>query len=242
MSMFPNGSFGFSPGSTIGYRSRQEELTVGQFFNAVYAWMCVGLATTAVVAYGVAHYGSPGLMSPGVGIVSFLVQIGLVVAISNAINRISAPVATGLFVLYSALVGVTFSILFRVYTGATLGVVFLETAGLFGAMSVYGFVTKRDLTRLGSFLFMALVGLVLASVVNVFVHSSAMQWIISYAGILIFVGLTAFDTQRLKAVAMQTSSDRAMASRLAIVGSLMLYLDFINLFIYLLQVMGNRRD
>jgi FtsH-binding integral membrane protein len=238
MSQSPFGSFGFAPGAQLGYRSRQEELTVGQFFNAVYAWMCVGLATTAAVAYGVATY-APQLMNGGVLMVSFVVQLVLVVTISSAVNKVSTPVATVLFVLYSALVGFTFSILFRVYAHATLAAVFLETAGLFGAMSVFGYVTKRDLSRLGSFLFMALIGIVIASLVNMFMHSGMMYWIISYVGIIVFVGLTAVDTQRLKAIALQSGSSPAVASRLAIVGSLTLYLDFINLFIFLLRVMGN---
>jgi FtsH-binding integral membrane protein len=238
MSQSPFGSFGFAPGAQLGYRSRQEELTVGQFFNAVYAWMCVGLATTAAVAYGVATY-APQLMNGGVLMVSFVVQLVLVVTISSAVNKVSTPVATVLFVLYSALVGFTFSILFRVYAHATLAAVFLETAGLFGAMSVFGYVTKRDLSRLGSFLFMALIGIVIASLVNMFMHSGMMYWIISYVGIIVFVGLTAVDTQRLKAIALQSGSNPAVASRLAIVGSLTLYLDFINLFIFLLRVMGN---
>ncbi len=241
MSQMPFGSYGFSP--TVGYRSREEELTVGQFFNSVYAWMCVGLATTAAVAFYVAH-AAPQLMTGGVAMVCIILQLVLVVTISNAVQRVAAPLATLLFVLYSALVGVTFSVLFKVYANVTLGTVFLETAGVFGAMSIFGYVTKRDLSRLGSFLFMALIGLVLASIVNIFVHSSMMQTIVSYAGILIFVGLTAVDTQRLKGIALQTSNNRSMASRLAIVGSLMLYLDFINLFLFMLQVMGGngRRD
>ncbi len=242
MSQYPFGSFGLT-GSRLDYRSREEELSVAQFFNSVYAWMCVGLATTAAVAYGVAHF-APQLMNSGVGWISLIAQIALVVTISNAVNRVSTPVATALFVLYSALVGLTFSVLFYVYSHATLGIVFAETAGVFGAMSVYGFVTKRDLTRLGSFFTMALIGLIIAMVVNWFAHSSTLQWIISCVGILLFVGLTAFDTQRLKAIAMQTSSNPAVASRLAIVGSLTLYLDFINLFIFMLQVFGggNRRN
>ena len=243
MSSLPTGPFGFAPGVNIGYRSREEELTVGQFFNAVYAWMCVGLATTAVTAYGVYHF-APQLMSAGVGWVSLIIQLALVVTISSAVNRVSTPLATLLFILYSALVGVTFSILFKVYAHATLGVVFMETAGLFGAMSLYGYTTKRNLARLGSFLFMALIGLVLATVVNFFLHSTMLMWIVSYIGIAVFVGLTAVDTQRLKVVALQTRSNPAFANRLAIVGSLTLYLDFINLFLFMLQVMGGngRRD
>ena len=243
MSMFNNGSFGFSPGQTINYQSREQELSVRSFFNAVYAWMCVGLATTAVTAYGVAYF-APQLMTSGLGIIAMLGYFVLAMAIGSAINRISAPTATALFVLMAALLGVTLSSLFLRYSGLTLGTVFLETAGLFGVMSVYGYVTKRDLTAIGSFLVMALLGLILASIVNIFLRSPAMYWVISYAGILIFVGLTAFDTQRLKMVAIQTQSDHRLASRLAVVGSLMLYLDFVNLFLYMLQVMGGngRRD
>ncbi len=244
MSQAPFGSFGFSPGSTVGYRSRQEELSVGQFFNTVYAWMCVGLGVTAAVAYGISAFAPQLMFNRGLGLISLVVQLVLVVTISSAVNRVSTPVATALFVVYAALVGVSFSILFAIYAHVTLAVVFLETAGLFGAMSVYGFATKRDLSRLGSFLFMALLGIIIATFVNFFLHSPGLYWIVSYAGILIFVGLTAVDTQRLKQVAIQYAGDPAMASRLAIRGSLQLYLDFINLFIFLLQVMGggSRRD
>ncbi len=240
MSQFP---FGFAPGATLGYRSREEELSVGQFFNMVYAWMCVGLATTAAVAYGVFHF-APGLMNMGVFLVAFVAQMALVFVINGALNRISAAAATALFVLYSALMGVTLSVIFAIYAHATLAVCFVETAGLFGAMSVYGFVTKRDLTRIGSLLFMALIGAILASLLNLLVRSSALEWVLSYVIVFIFVGLTAFDTQRLKAIALQTRDNPAQASRLAISGSLILYLDFVNIFVFLLQIMGgnNRRN
>lgn len=243
MSQMPFGSYGFSSGSQLGYRSREQELSVGQFFNAVYAWMCVGLATTAVVSWGVFHY-AQGLMNMGVFIVAFLAQMALVVAISNAVQRLSTSAATALFVLYSALMGVTLSAIFAVYSLGTIAVVFLETAGLFGAMSVVGFVTKKDLSRLGSLLVMLLVGVIIASVVNMFFASSMMQMIISYVGVVVFVGLTAVDTQRLKEFAMQNVANPAVASRYAIVGSLMLYMDFVNVFIFLLQIMGggSRRD
>ncbi len=239
MAQMPFGSFGI--GAQLNYRSREEELSVGQFFNMVYAWMCVGLGVTAAVAYGVATYAPQLMFNRGLLLGSMIVQLVLVVSISGAINRIPTALATALFVLYAALVGVTFSVLFAIYAHVTLGVVFLETAGLFGAMSVYGFVTKRDLTRLGSFLFMALIGLVIASVVNAFLRSPALYWVVSYAGILLFVGLTAFDTQRLKQIAVSTGHNPALASRLAINGSLTLYLDFINLFIFMLRVMGGGR-
>ena len=243
MSRSPFGSSGLAPGTSLGYRSREEELSVGQFFNAVYAWMCVGLATTAAVAYGVYAY-APQLMSRGIGLGAFLVAFVLAMVIGSAVNRVSTPVATGLFVVYSALMGLALSVLFVVYAHTTIAVVFVETAGLFGAMSVFGYVTKRDLSRLGSLLFMALFGIIIASLVNMFTRSTALQWIISYVGIAVFVGLTAVDTQRLKAIALQAGRTPGVAGRQAIVGSLTLYLDFINIFMFLLQIMGGngRRD
>jgi len=242
MSSFQQGPVGggFAPGRPIEYRSREQELTVGQFFNSVYAWMCAGLALTAVVSYLVAQSGRV-FLTPGLLIISFIVQIALVMVIGRAINRISAPVATALFLVYAALNGVTLSVLFLLYTKVALASTFIVTAGAFGAMSLYGYTTKRDLTRIGSFLFMALIGLVLASVVNIFLHSTMMAWIVSWVGVVVFVGLTAWDTQKLKMIALQTGDNPALANRLAVVGSLTLYLDFINLFIFLLQVMNDRR-
>jgi FtsH-binding integral membrane protein len=228
-------------GQRIEYRSREQELTVSQFFNSVYSWMAVGLAITAIVSYSMFTYGS-GMLSLGTLIICFIAQLGLVFAITGAINRINTAAATVLFVLYSALMGVTMSILFLVYTKTSMTAVFIETAGMFAATSIYGYVTKRDLSRLGSILFMALIGLIIASVVNMFVASSAMFWIISYGGVIIFVGLTAFDTQRLKVFAIQNVNNPTLANRMAIVGSLMLYLDFINLFMFLLRIMGDRRQ
>jgi FtsH-binding integral membrane protein len=172
----------------------------------------------------------------------FVVQLVLVFVISAAINKINANVATGLFLLYAALNGVTLSIIFAVYASATIGGAFLITAGTFAAMSVYGFTTGRDLTRLGSLCFMGLIGIILASVVSMFVHSSMLNVAINYIGVLVFVGLTAYDTQRLKSVATQTQNDAAMAARLSINGALMLYLDFLNLFLMILSLMsGNDR-
>jgi uncharacterized protein len=242
MSQMPGRPFGFVSPQSLDYQSKEQELTVGQFFNAVYAWMAAGLALTAVVAYAVYSTQNRAILNTGTFFVVFIVQIGLVIAINSAINRISATVACLLFLLFSALMGVSMSSIFFTYHGHDIAVTFLITAGTFGATSLYGYVTKRDLTRLGSLLFMALIGLVIASLVNMFARSSGLYWIISYAGVLIFVGLTAFDTQRLKYYAMQNTNNPAMAHRIAIVGSLQLYLDFINLFLFLLQIMGNRRQ
>lgn len=212
------------------------------FFNTVYAWMATGLALTAVVAWWVST--QPQLVARlgmGTFIVLFIIQIGLVVAISAAINKINATVATALFLLYAALNGVTLSGIFLIYSQASLAGAFFVTAGMFGAMSVVGFVLKTDLTRFRNLFMMALIGFVIASVVNIFFASSTMYWIITYAGVVIFTGLTAYDTQRLKQIAYATAGDPRMASRLAISGALSLYLDFLNLFLMMLRIMGTRR-
>ncbi len=249
MSSFQPGPFGaFSSGRTVNYASPAEAVSVGHFFNAVYAWMAVGLAVTAADRLlGLAQYAGRSADHPhGPASSSWRSWPRLGARLRDrqrAVDRDQrAGPATALFVLYSALMGLTLSVLFKVYTHTALAAVFAETAGLFTAMSVYGFVTKRDLTRLGSFLFMGLLGLIIATVVNCFVASTMMGWIISYAGIVIFVGLTAYDTQKLKSVAVQTGNDGRLASRMAVVGSLMLYLDFVNIFVYLLSIMNDRRQ
>ena len=242
MARFPSGPFGQVGVRPLDYHAGESEVTVAQFFNAVYAWMAVGLAVTAAVAYWVAMTSPLALMNPLALIGIVIAQLILVVTISRAVNSISASAATALFLLYACLNGLMFSVLFLIYKLPTLGGTFMVTAGMFGAISLYGYVTKRDLTRLGSILFMALIGLILASVVNIFLHNPTLYWLISYAGVLIFVGLTAYDTQKLKQIAMQTGGNPAMAHRMSVVGSLVLYLDFINLFLLLLRIMGNRRQ
>jgi FtsH-binding integral membrane protein len=220
-----------------------ERSTVAGFFNVVYAWMCAGLALTALVAWFVSSRDDirPLVFNGPVLIAIFVAQIALVITISAAVNKLSAAVATALFMLYSALMGVTLSGLFFMYTRGSLASTLFVTAGTFGATSIYGMVTKRDLTRLGSLLFMALIGLVIASLVNLFLRSPAMYWLITYAGVLIFVGLTAYDTQRLRTVAERTAHDARLSARYAVNGALTLYLDFINLFLLLLRLMGDRR-
>jgi FtsH-binding integral membrane protein len=239
MSQFPNSDRAYD----LQYQSRVGTSTVTQFFNAVYAWMAAGLALTAVVAWYVSN--DPMLMRrifSGPTLIGLIIaELGLVLVIGRAINKISTGVATGLFLLYSALNGLTLSAIFIVYAHSTIASAFIVTAGTFGAVSLYGFVTKTDLTRLGSFLFMALIGLILASVVNMFMASSTLHWIITYAGVLIFVGLTAYDTQKLKLIAIETENNPALAARLSIIGALSLYLDFINLFLFILRIMGDRR-
>lgn len=210
-----------------------------RFFNSVYAWMSVGLAVTALVAYFVSQ--TPQLMGTFYSArwVLLIAELGLVIAISSAINRISANVATLLFVLYAAMNGLTLSVIFLVYAKSTLTSAFIVSAGTFGVMSAYGMVTKADLTGVGKILYMLLIGLVIASIVSIFWHNTMFQVIFNYVGVLIFVGLTAYDTQKLKAMAAQTQDNPALAARMSIVGSLVLYLDFLNLFLLILRLMGN---
>lgn len=217
--------------------------TLATFMNTVYAWMCVGLATTAVVAWYVATQ-TDLFRSIGMGLLIglFIAQLALVWVISSAVQSISAAAATALFILYAALNGVMFSGIILVYPPAIIGIAFGTSAALFAAMSVVGFVTRKDLTSLGGFLFMALIGLIIASIVNVFWANSTLDWIINYASVAIFLGLTAYDTQKLKNIASATQDDPKLAARLAISGSLALYLDFINLFLFILRILGRSRD
>lgn len=242
MSNYPNPFDARRGVPSYGYATEVDGGVLVRFFNAVYAWMATGLALTAVVAW----YLSTRLdlirgLNTGTFLLLFVVEMVLVVAISGAINRINAAVATVLFLLYAAINGVMLTGIFVIYAHATIANTFIITAGMFAAMSVYGMVTRTDLTRLGAILFMALIGLIIASVVNIFMNSSMMQWIISLVGVVIFAGLTAYDTQKLKMIAMATQNDAAMASRLAISGALALYLDFLNLFLMMLRLMGDRR-
>ena len=218
-------------------------LTSG-FFTKVYGWMTAGLALTALAA--VATLSSQAMLELIFGnrmVFYGLIfgELGLVIALSAAINRISAMTATLLFLAYSALNGVTFASIFLVYTSSSIASTFMVAAGTFGAMSVYGYVTKRDLTGWGSFLFMGLIGIIIASVVNIFMQSAMITWIVSYLGVFIFVGLTAYDTQKLKLIGQAGFADSESRHKAGILGALRLYLDFINLFLMLLRVMGNRR-
>ena len=240
MSQFPNQYA--RPVQSLDYA--RGGLSVASFMNAVYAWMCVGLGTTAVVAWWVSS--QPQLIRSifrgPTFIVLIIAELALVWVIGSAVRRISTRAATGLFVVYSALNGLTLSVIFLVYNLSAIASTFVVTAGMFGAMSLVGYFTKTDLTRLGSFLLMALIGLILASIVSFFMASSGLYWIITYAGVIIFLGLTAYDTQKMKEIAQSASAQGIDASRLAIVGSLELYLDFINLFLFLLRIFGSRRN
>ena len=215
-----------------------------RFMVRVYNWMTAGLAITGFMAFYVSS--SPAMMNilfgnPIVPIILIIAQIGLVFWLASRVMQMSVSQATGVFLLYAGLTGVTFSTLFVVYTSASITSTFLVTAGTFGAMSLYGYTTKKDLTSWGSFLFMGLIGLIIASVVNMFMQNSMMSTIISYAGVLIFVGLTAYDTQKIKEMNIIGNEGTDEDTKEAIQGALTLYLDFINLFLMLLRLMGDRR-
>ncbi|MGN0230285.1 MAG: Bax inhibitor-1/YccA family protein [Muribaculaceae bacterium] len=173
-------------------------------------------------------------------IVLLVLQVGVVLVLSGRIHKLSTGAASLLFYLYSVLTGVTLSVILLVYTASSIAQTFFITAGVFAAMSVYGYFTGNDLSRFGSIMFMALIGLIVCSVVNIFLKSSTMDWIISFAGVLIFIGLTAWDTQKIKQ--MTAYADASMAGKIATIGALNLYLDFVNLFLYLLRFFGDSRD
>ncbi|EPR40230.1 protein of unknown function UPF0005 [Desulfovibrio sp. X2] len=219
---------------------------LSEFMRGVYGWMSAGLMLTAAAAIYTAS--SPAMIQAIFGnsillIVLLVAEVGLVFAISGAINRLSATTATGLFLLYSVLNGVTLSSIFLVYSMAAIYKAFLTAGGMFGAMSIYGYVTKKDLSSWGSFLFMGLIGVVIAMVVNMFLRSPGLDFVISGVGVLVFVGLTAYDTQRLRYMAATAPmGDATVMRRGAIMGALQLYLDFINLFLMLLSLFGGRRQ
>ncbi len=222
----------------------QQEQAIKSFMPRVYLWMFAALLVTAVVAW--TTFGSEALQNlffgnPFITIGLFIVQIVLVIALSAAINRLSTPVAMLIFFAYAALTGVVFSSIFLVYTGTSIASTFVATAGMFGVMSIIGLTTGMDLTRIGNIAFMALIGIIIASLINFFLQSEALYWIISVVGVLVFIVLIARDTQKLKELAYQTDVNSEQGSKASITGALVLYLDFINLFLFLLRLFGNRR-
>lgn len=226
----------------------QKELDVSHsisvYLTKVYNWMAIALLFTGLTAYFTA--GSEQLLQAIFGnkILFFgliIAEIALVGYISARIQKLTTTNATLLFLLYSVLNGLTLSIIFIAYTSASISSTFLITAGTFGAMSLYGYFTKKDLTKIGNIAFMALIGIIIASVVNFFMQSSVMSLIVSYLGVLIFVALTAYDTQKLKRIAMNGFHNEESMEKSAILGALTLYLDFINLFLFLLRIFGDRK-
>jgi uncharacterized protein len=209
----------------------------------IYNYMASGLALTGVVAYLFAQYlqANPALARSPVMFLLMLAPLGLVMWLSFGIERMQASTAQALFWVYAGVMGLSLASVFLVFTGESIARVFFITAGTFGAMSLYGYTTQRDLTQWGSFLFMGLIGIILAGLVNIFLQSSALQFAISVIGVVVFVGLTAYDTQQIKE-SYFAYDDGQIAGKKAIMGALRLYLDFINLFMMLLQLFGTRRD
>jgi hypothetical protein len=209
----------------------------------VYVWMTMALVITGFTAYGVAT--SPGILQAIYsnqilfwGLV--IAEFALVIGVSAAINRLSLAMATLMFVLYSVINGALLSFIFLAYTASSIATVFFITAGTFAVMAFIGYTTKTDLTSMGKILMMALIGLIIATVVNLFIKSSGFTLILSYVGVLVFVGLTAYDSQKIKQMLLQAPDAGEGAQKLALLGALSLYLDFINLFLYLLRIFGKR--
>ncbi len=215
------------------------------FINRVYGWMTFGLAVTGLIAYFTAT--SPAMMKfclthQWVFMVLMLAELGLVIALSGAIKKINAGAATFGFLLFAILNGLTLSVIFLSYQMGSIAAAFFAASGTFGVMSLIGYVTKKDLTGLGSLCFMGLIGIIIASLVNMFVNSAKMDYIVSILGVLIFIGLTAYDTQKIKQMASASGEfESDDFKKFAIIGALALYLDFINLFLFILRLFGNRR-
>ncbi len=223
--------------------ARKEASTV--FLAKVFNWMSMGLGLTGVVAWLTASSGlAMSIVGSPVFMILLFAELGMVFYLSARIQKIQSGTATGLFLAYAVLNGLTLSTIFLAYTKASIGGTFLITAGMFGAMSVYGMVTKRDLSGMGSFMFMGLIGIIIASIVNIFLKSSSLYWGISVIGVLVFVGLTAWDVQKIKTMGEQGIMNQGEDAirKGAIIGALALYLDFINLFLMLLRFFGGSRD
>lgn len=228
---------------------RQQEMTNASTFKVlmrkVYLWMTLALMITGITAAGVAN--SPNILaliysSQVVMWGIIIAEFGLVIYISARLEKLSLSTATTLFALYSILNGVILSSIFLLYSTAIISKVFFITAGTFGVTALYGYATKKDLSSLGNILFMALIGLVIATIVNVFMKSAMFDLILSYIGVIIFVGLTAWDSQKIKHMMMVQQDADESAQKLALIGALSLYLDFINLFLYLLRIFGRSND
>jgi uncharacterized protein len=232
---------------SVPMRETQTQVRVNSFIQGVYNWMALGLGLTGLVAFFVAN--SPTLLQLIFGnkLIFFgliIGQLALVFTISSRVHKMEASTATKLFLLYAALNGATLAVVFLAYTASSIASTFFICAATFGACSIYGMTTKKDLTSLGGFLFMGLIGIIIASVVNIFLRSSAVSMIVSYIGVFIFIGLTAYDTQRLKTMALTQPEglDADVIRKGSILGALSLYLDFINMFLFMLYIFGGSRD
>lgn len=215
-----------------------------QFMVKVYGWMCFALAITGFVSMSIMHFSSLYnffMTHPQVIIVACVVELIMVLFLSARINKMSLFNCALLFLLYSVLNGITLSPIFLIYTQSSIANTFFIVSGTFAAMSLFGYFTKQDLTKWGNILIMALLGVIVASLINIFAHSSMIYWITTYAGVFIFIGLIAYDTQKLKQLNEMGIENSESGSKLAIMGALTLYLDFINIFLYLLRIFGKER-
>jgi len=229
---------------------QQQTVAVAKtFLSGVFMWMFLALGITAATAWLFAT--TPSLISMlynsetgGMSITGWIVMLsplGLVLLMSARINRLSASTMVLVFIIFSLLMGASLSFVFLAYTGASIAKTFVITSAMFGSMAVLGYTTKTDLSKFGSIMFMGLIGIIIASVVNMFMRSEMMDYIISFIGVLVFTGLTAYDVQKLKRIGSQVAAETESARKLTIMGALTLYLDFINLFLFLLRFFGNRR-
>ena len=228
--------------------SAERQMEVSEAFpvlmRKVYVWMALALLITGMTAYYVATNEvilTAILTNRALFYGLLIAELVLVIAVSAAINRLSLMMATLMFILYSVINGATMSVIFLIYQATSIATVFFITAGTFGAMAAIGYTTKKDLSSMGRILFMALIGLVIATVVNLFIKSDTMTLILSYIGVIVFVGLTAWDSQKIKQMLMQAPDVDEASQKVALLGSLELYLDFVNLFLYLLRIFGKRR-
>jgi uncharacterized protein len=224
-------------------QARQEASTI--FLAKVFNLMTLGLALTGIIAYITANTGlAATIIGTPLFFVLIIAELGLVFYLSARVEKIQASTASALFIGYSVMNGLTLSVIFLAYTGSSIASTFFITAGMFGAMAIYGLVTKRDLSGLGSFLFMGLIGIIIASIVNIFLQSSSVHWAISFLGVLIFTGLTAYDVQKIKRIGEEgiMAQGDEVVRKGAVMGALALYLDFINLFLMLLRFFGGSRN
>lgn len=221
-----------------------DQSAVTALFKSTYLQMAAALVVTALTSYFLSQsasfiatfYTNSSLMW-----ITIIAELGVVIWLSARLHAMSMSMATILFIVYSVLNGVTLSVIFLVYEPEVIALTFAVTAGMFGVMSVIGYVTRMDLSKVGGILLMALIGIILASVVNLFMGSETLYWVITYVGVLVFVGLTAYDTNKLRQIYTEYGALNETGYKLALMGALILYLDFINLFLYLLRIFGNRR-
>lgn len=237
-----NQEFNYQGFTADGQMSVSEAFPV--LMRKVYVWMTLALLITGMTAYYVASTPAiyTAILTNQILFWGLLIaELALVMVVSAAINRISLFVATVLFILYSVINGATMSFIFMLYSASSIAQVFFITAGTFGAMAAIGYTTKKDLSSIGRIMYMALIGLVIATIVNIFLKSDGLMMILSYVGVIVFVGLTAWDTQKIKQMLIQAPDVDEATQKVALLGALTLYLDFVNLFLYLLRIFGRRR-